>query len=160
MVKTAICGIAGEQIFSRQLKSAGLKQNSFDSKQLVEIAQSLPCGRHRLKTAMPCLLSEYGRQQGKQFKVNWQDVPANVILDYVFGVDVVINFRGWCIGIDITTNKSAIADKQAKLKKLQRLWSAIGIDYCAVAYVSSYCCTKQTTEALRQVLKGQSTINL
>ena len=158
MLAPNLCGYAGEQIFSRLLLAARLQLIEFDSVQLIEIAQSFPIGKERLVQAMPYLLSEYGRQAGKQFKIDWQNVPASVILDYVYGIDSIFNFRGWTIGIDVTVNPEAVYDKSQKLKRLKPLWSAIGIDYGAIALIHGNCTVKETTAALRLIIQGATVI--
>ncbi len=158
MLAPNICGYAGEQMFSRQLKAARLPKIEFDSVQLIEIAQSFSIGKERLVQAMPYLLSEYGRQAGKQFRIDWQNVPASVVLDYVYGIDSIFNFRGWTIGIDVTVNPNAIADKNAKIQRLKPLWSAIGVDYCAIALIHKNCSVEETTAALRLIIKGATVI--
>ena len=109
---------------------------------------------------MPYLLSEYGKQWGKKFIIDWQDVPASVILDYVYGIDQLFNFRGWTIGIDVTVNPNAIADKSDKLKRLKPLLSAIGIDFSAITLISKTCTTEETTVALRLIIKGSTVVEL
>ncbi len=158
MLAPNICGYAGEQMFSRLLLAARLPRVEFDSVELIEVAQSFSIGKKRLVQAMPYLLSEYGRQVGKQFKIDWQDVPASVILDYVYGIDSIFNFRGWTIGIDVTVNPEAIYDKSEKLKRLKSLWSAIGIDYGAIALIHRNCTVKETTAALRLIIQGATVI--
>lgn len=158
MLAPNICGYAGEQMFSRLLLAARLPRVKFDSVELIEIAQSFSIGKKRLVQAMPYLLSEYGRQVGKHFKIDWQDVPASVILDYVYGIDSIFNFRGWTIGIDVTINSEAIYGKSEKLKRLKPLWSAIGIDYGAIALIHRNCTVKETTAALRLIIQGATVI--
>lgn len=158
MITSQVCGYAGEQMFGRQLKAARLPRVEFDSVQLIEIAQSFSIGKERLVYAMPYLLSEYGRQVGKQFKIDWQNVPASVILDYVYGIDNIFNFRGWTIGIDVTVNPNAIADKSVKIQKLKPLWSAIGVDYGAIALISKSRSVRETTAALRLIIQGATVI--
>ena len=160
MLAQNICGYAGEQIFDKQLKAAKLPKVKFDSLQLIKIAQSSSIGQERISQAMPYLLSEYGRQAGKQFKIDWQNVPASVILDYVYGIDSIFNFRGWTIGIDVTVNLEAIYDKSQKLKRLKPLWSAIDIDYGAIALIHRNCTVKETTAALRLIIQGATVIEL
>ena len=160
MLAPNICGYVGEQIFDKQLKAAKLPKVKLDSLQLIKIAQSLSVGQERIRQAMPYLLSEYGKQLGKKFIIDWQDVPASVILDYVYGVDQLFTFRGWTIGIDVTVNSNAIADKSDKLKRLKLLLSAIGIDFSAIALISKTCTTEETTAALRLIIKGATVVEL
>ena len=158
MLASTICAYAGEQIFNQQLLAAKSQKIKFDSVQLIEVAQSLSIGKERINQAMPYLLSEYGRQVGKQFLIDWQDVPASVILDYVYGIDSLFTFRGWTIGIDVTVNPNVIADKSIKLQRLKPLWSAIGVDYCAIALITKSCSVEETTSALRLIIKGATVI--
>ena len=160
MLAPNICGYAGEQIFDKQLKAAKLSKVKFDSLQLIKIAQSSSIGQERISHAMPYLLSEYGKQCGKKFIIDWQDVPASVVLDYVYGIDQLFTFRGWTIGIDVTVNPNAIADKSDKLKRLKPLLSAIGIDFSAIALISKTCTTEETTVALRLIIKGSTVVEL
>lgn len=160
MLAQNICGYAGEQIFDKQLKAAKLPKVKLDSLQLIKIAQSSSIGQERISHAMPYLLSEYGKQWGKKFIIDWQDVPASVILDYIYGVDQLFAFRGWTIGIDVTVNPNAIADKSDKLKRLKPLLSAIGIDFSAIALISKNCTAQETTAALRLIIKGASVVQL
>ena len=158
MLASTICAYAGEQIFNQQLKASRLQKIELNSIELVKIAQSLSVGKERLDQAMPYLLSEYGRQIEKQFVINFQDVPASVILDYVYGIDNLFTFRGWTIGIDVTVNPHAIYDKSVKIQKLKPLWSAIGVDYCAIALITKSCSVEETTAILRLIIKGATII--
>ena len=158
MLASTICAYAGEQMFCQQLKAARLPKIEFDSVELIKIAESLLVGRERLIQAMPYLLSEYGRQVGRQFLLDWQDVPVSVVLDYVYGIDSLFVFRGWTIGIDVTVNPHAIYDKSVKIQKLKPLWSAIGVDCCAVALVTKSCSVEETTAILRLIIKGATII--
>ena len=158
MLASTICAYAGEQIFNQQLLATKLQKIKFDSGQLIEVAQSLTVGKERLIQAMPYLLSEYSRQVGRQFSIDWQNVPASVILDYVYGIDNLFTFRGWTIGIDVTVHPNAIADKSIKIQRLKPLWSAIGVDYCAIALVTKSCSVEETISALRLIVKGATVI--
>lgn len=157
----SICAYASEQIFSRQLRDAKLKQVEFDSKFLIEIAKRSFLGRERVSKALPYILSEYGKTINGKFKVNWQDVPSQVILDYVYGIDSTCNFRGWLIAIDITTNPTDVNFKVNKVEKLKPLWSAIGIDYCAVVCIQNEIEQYQSiTQLLKEVIKGETFVLL
>jgi hypothetical protein len=160
MLAPNICGYAGEQIFDRQLKAAKLQKIKFNATELIITAQSLPVGQERIRQALPYLLSEYGKQMGKKFMIDWQDVPASAILDYVYGIDSLFTFRGWNIAIDVTVNPNAIIDKSTKIQRLKPLWSAIGIDYGAIALIHRNCTVKETTAALRLIIQGATVIEL
>ena len=156
----AINGFAAEQIVARMLKRTKASKVSFNSHELIETARATEIGKARLAKAMPYLLSQYGRPVSKKYSINWASVPPQVILDLVFGLDHTFSWRGWMIGLDVTTDETAIADKQWKLQQLRPLWTAIGIDCVAVCYVSQSPQPEQLNNALKQIIKGQTLVSL
>ena len=138
----AVCtsGYVGEFTFCRLLRESKLPQVRFDSLQLIETAKQSKAGCERLSQALPYLRSEYGTQyrtpDGKyRIKLDWQNIPAEAILDKVYGLDAICSFRGWTIGIDVTTDPDALLEKKHKLNWLAPLWSEIGIDRVAVIHL-------------------------
>lgn len=135
-----IAGYVGEFCFSRLLAACKINSVSFDSLHLIKVARQSSIGRERIRLAQPYLLSEYGTpirdRDGKyQLELKWDLIPAQVILDRVYGLDAVINFRGWIIGVDITTDPEALIQKRQKLNFLAPLWKCIGIDCTAVIHL-------------------------
>ncbi len=133
-------GYVGEFRFNSLINNSRLQQVRFDSLQLIEAAEQSVIGIKRLHQASPYLRSEYGtavrtREGKNRIKLEWQHIPAEVILDKVYGLDAVINFRGWTIGIDVTTDPNALVQKRNKLNWLAPLWKSIGIDYIAVVHL-------------------------
>ena len=61
-------------------------------------------------------------------------VPPSEYLDMMFGLDMVINYRGWIIGIDVTLNAKALAAKQSKQRYLSDAYgpNGLGLDKWAV----------------------------
>lgn len=156
-----INGFAAESIVQRLAVQSGCKPIKFDPKQLVRIAKTTQLGWQRLKLALPYLISEYGRHTKKgKYTVEWNAVPAAVILDYVYGLDAVFLWRGWCIGIDATTNCNAIEEKQFKLQLLKPLYWALHIDSCAVAHINTNATKNKFVENLRCIIKGKTLIQL
>lgn len=164
----AVCtsGYVGEFAFGRLLVKCKLPQVRMKSIELVEIAKQFDCGCRRLSQALPYLRSEYGTQvrtpEGKyRVKLDWQNIPPEAILDKVYGLDAIIRFRGWTIGIDVTTNHKALLKKQKKLNWLTPLCKKSGIDHVAVIHlVMPEVKSAQTEQAssnliaeLRQVIK-------
>lgn len=132
---------AAEFAFDRLLNHANINSVKFDSLTLIKIAKQHQVGKIRLKLALPYLATEYGhsvrKEDGKYMtKIKWEDVPARVILDYVFGLDQVFNWRGHHIGVDVTANPETVYDKQGKLAGLRVLWQAIGVDRTSVFWVN------------------------
>ena len=158
-------GWVGENALNRAIASTStVKPVSFSNRQLLSLAKSTPIGRQRLKAAKPFLLSEFGipvkkeESQSYQLILDWETLPTNIILDYVFGLDAIVNFRGWFVGIDATTNPHAIDDKLGKLNWLKPLWKPLDIDLTAVCLMSNTGCDLVT--GLRQILKGDRAIQL
>ncbi len=140
-----INGFAAEQIILNFIKNSskikGFKIPS--SEKLIKIASSSKLGRKRIKSATPYLIKEFGvdyrHPKTNQLSriIDWKIVPNTIILDYIFGIDTVVNILGFVIAIDVTVNSSKIEEKQQKLTKLKPLWQLIGIDNACVCYVSN-----------------------
>jgi len=163
---TTLCGLAGENLFNQLVAACHkLKRVKFSSQKLIQVANNSAIGRQRLALSLPYLLAEYGipvRQENRYYlHLNWKSVPAEVILDYVYGIDSCVQLFGWIVALDITTNPNAVEAKQNKLQHLAPLWQALGIDRTAVFLMDKPCPRDRTTDlvtALRQVIKGQTSI--
>lgn len=84
-------------------------------------------------------------------------VPSGVVLDYAYGIDATINFRGHIIGIDITVNDSALQSKAQKLEQLRPLWSAAGIDACIALHIDPSTATPEALiAAIRTAIKSST----
>lgn len=140
-----INGFAGEQILSNLIKlTPKIKKFQIPSSlDLIKIASSSRLGRQRIKAAQPYLLSEFGvnyrEQQINKLTVilDWKLVPNTVILDYIFGIDAVVNILGYVVAIDVTVNPQEIENKQQKLTRLEPLWQQLGIDKACVCHLKS-----------------------
>ena len=138
-------GFAAEQrvfdLINKSRKIKGFKLPS--SEKLIKIASQSKLGRKRIKSATSYLLQEYGvdyrHPETNQLSriLDWEIVPNTVILDYVFGIDAVVNVLGFIIAIDVTINSNAIEKKQQKLSRLRPLWQQAGIDKACVCYFKS-----------------------
>ncbi|MGB5594573.1 MAG: hypothetical protein WBM62_11145, partial [Crocosphaera sp.] len=75
-------------------------------------------GRQRIKSAQPHIMKKYSvdyrNAETNQLTrvIDGKLVPSIVILDYIFGIDIVVNILGFVIAIDITANPNTIEDKQ------------------------------------------------
>ncbi|MGB5592485.1 MAG: hypothetical protein WBM62_00400 [Crocosphaera sp.] len=158
-------GFAAEQILFNLLNNSskikGFKIPS--SEELIKIASNCQLGRQRIKSAQPHIIKEYGidyrNSQTSQLTrvIDWKLVPSSVILDYIFGIDAVVNILGFVIAIDVTANPNAIEDKQLKLTKLKTLWKQIGIDQACVCYVNNANSTN-LWQSLKSVTKQSQVI--
>ena len=114
-----INGFAAEQILfnliNNSSKIKGLKLPS--SEELITIASSCKLGRQRIFSATPYLLQEYGidyrNAQTNQLTtvIDWKLVPSRVILDYIFGIDIVVSILGFVVAIDARANASKMWGK-------------------------------------------------
>lgn len=168
-----IDGFGAEQIFCRLVHSAKLQLVQFDSLALVKIALHFPIGVARMQKALALgSLKAYAPSQ-RNWKtanareiiaaVNWRNVPAQEILDAVFGLDCCVNFRGWFLGIDITACSDRADDKIFYLKRgaLRPLWDAIGVERIAIAHVTNATAEPdKLVEQLRAVLKGAEVVQI
>ena len=163
-------GYVGEFSFARLLFASKIPPCKFDSLHLIKVAEQSKIGLARIAQAKPYLISEYGTPTRKpdgsyRIELDWKQVPSQVILDKVYGLDAVISFRGWCIGIDVTTNGEALIEKRQKLQWLTPLWQGIGIDHVVVIYLllrkqsnDVKESTAELTNVLRIVIKNQKKI--
>lgn len=164
-------GQVAEYAWSRLLKSASISTVQFDSLTLINIAKQSELGKRRIKFALSYILKEYGhsvRQLDGTFKtkVSWSNVPASVILDYIYGIDSVFSYRGWVLAVDVTVNEDSIRDKQGKLEGLRPMWSAIGIDKVAIAHLvmpddrPALAEVGTATAVVKAVMKGEQIVKV
>lgn len=156
-----VAGFIGEFSFARLLTACQLPQCKFDSLHLIKVAERSEIGIVRIAQAKPYLISEYGTPTRSsdgvyRIKLDWEQVPSQAILDKVYGLDAVISFRGWCIGIDVTTNPQTLIEKRQKLQWLAPLWQGIGIDHVVVIHLllrKQFCEIKEPNAELTNVLR-------
>lgn len=126
-------GIAAEYTLARLLKQLKCKPVQFSSIALIKIAEKQSVGQRRIKQAAKFLINEYGtthrRPNGQLYRVlDWSNVPPTEVLDRVFGIDALVNYRGWVIAFDATVNPDSLQSKQSKMSMLNDLYQSIGID--------------------------------
>ena len=152
-----IAGFAAESILLKLIKGCP-KFKPFklpDSHTLISIAQSTKIGRRRLELARPYLASEYGISSNQN---EWYRVPGAALLDYIFGLDRVVNILGYTVAIDVTANPEAIEEKVAKLQQLKPLWEALGIDRACICHVSQGQSQTSLWDSLKATLKSEQVI--
>ena len=173
---TYLTGCAGEKILADTLISAGCKPIRLNSTELIKTACSFHLGVKRFQKAMPDFLDLYSHllksqpltwekipQQNTQEYIlslfHWSKVPGAIIVDWIFGCDFLGNYRGYILGFDSTTRKSAVSEKSIKVQqgRLKPLWQAIGIEQFAIAFVHSPVRVPATTikPQLSRVIKGK-----
>ena len=149
-----ICGFAAETLLHQKIKACPqfkpFKLPSSDA--LIKMALATQLGRNRLALAQPHLEKEYRLNHQKP---EWEVVPAQIILDYVFGIDNIVCFLGYAVAIDVTTNPNAIDEKVNKLQALKPLWQQLGIDRACICHVSQGQSTSSLWDSLKQTIKTQ-----
>lgn len=139
-MNTTISGIAAESQFLLAIKnSSKIKFWQLPStSKLLKIAQSSSFGRRRLAMAIPQLQREYGlpvrnsQTQQSTLSFSWEDVPPSVVLDKIYGIDVIVCILGYVVAIDVTTDPKICQQKKAKLTQLRPLLDQLGIDSVGV----------------------------
>lgn len=110
----------------------------FSIEQLQEIAaECIPAGR---KATAERYLQE----------IHGEHIPPSEYLDRVFGLDMVITYRGWVIGLDVTLDPGALAGKQRKQQYLAGAYAKLGLDKWGV--IVAPCPDLKAT--LSQIIKG------
>ena len=61
-------------------------------------------------------------------EIHGHNIPLSEYLDRVFGLDLVIQYRGWTIGLDVTLDRSALEGKQRKQAYLSDAYARLGLD--------------------------------
>jgi hypothetical protein len=65
-------------------------------------------------------------------QIHGGSIPPSEYLDRVFGLDMVILYRGWTIGLDVTLDPAALVAKQRKQAYLASAYQKLGLDKWAV----------------------------
>lgn len=120
MVYASLAALTAEHDLQTQAKMVNAKPVYFDLDFLREVAaECVPASRKAE--------AEYHLTQ-----IHGLNIPPTEYLDRVFGLDLVIQYRGWCIGLDVTLNAEALAAKQRKQAWLASSYRALGLDKWAV----------------------------
>lgn len=68
-------------------------------------------------------------QKLRQEGINLSDLPKNILLDRMLGIDALFTFRGKNYAVDVTSGKSSvIISKDRKFKTMEALYKQLGID--------------------------------
>jgi hypothetical protein len=65
-------------------------------------------------------------------QIHGECIPPSEYLDRVFGLDLVINYRGWLIGLDVTLDPVALPGKRRKQAYLADAYQKLGLDKWSV----------------------------
>jgi hypothetical protein len=83
-------------------------------------------------------------------EIHGEHIPPSEYLDRVFGLDRVITYRGWVIGLDVTLDPGALEGKQRKQAYLSDAYAKLGLDKWGV--IVAPCTDLKAT--LSAIIKG------
>jgi hypothetical protein len=77
-----------------------------------------------------------------EHKPNLAKAEPNQVIDWAFGLDYILLLpSGEKVGLDLTLNGEAVEGKTSKLKKLAKLWGALGVTHVAtICYTLPQAC--------------------
>jgi hypothetical protein len=155
-----INGYAAEMMLHKAiLDSKKTHLVNLDGSVLADAIEGDWAGLKYLRLAEPQLISEFGsfnRIDGRSFYAvpELKDLPQVTILDYVLGVDYLVNYAGHIIGVDATVNASAVVSKLRKKRELGRVFAALGVDKTLVLVVTKEFDTKNLHDVFREVIRS------
>jgi hypothetical protein len=134
----SLAALIAEHNIMSQAKEIKAKPVYFSLEQLQAVAaECVPAGR---KATAERYLTE----------IHGAHIPPSEYLDRVFGLDLVINYRGWLIGLDVTLDPSALPGKQRKQQYLSDAYARLGLDKWGVIFAP--CADLKTT--LSSIIKS------
>jgi hypothetical protein len=134
----SLAALTAEHNVVTQARSLKAKPVYFSLEQLQEIAAE--CIPAQMKATAESYL----------YQIHGEVIPPSEYLDRVFGLDLVINYRGWLIGLDVTLDPGALAAKQRKQQYLAGAYAKLGLDKWGV--IVAPCTDLKAT--LSQIIKG------
>ena len=109
-----------------QAASSSKKIHEITLKNVIAKCKLSPIGRKHYKSAYQFLVEDFGSTtyDGRTKITSLDDnlVPEKVATDLILGLDLVINFLGYKIGIDITTHESFLGKKLHKQRSLAKVY--------------------------------------
>jgi len=134
----SLAALTAEHNVMSQAKEIKARPVYFSLEQLQAVAaECIPAGR---KATAERYLTE----------IHGEHIPPSEYLDRVFGLDMVITYRGWVIGLDVTLDPGALEGKQRKQAYLSDAYAKLGLDKWGV--IVAPCTDLKAT--LSQIIKG------
>ena len=143
-------GYAAEALVTRLCSQAKCKRQPIPStRQMVEVLQQTTFGKARLGNCQKWLMREFS-QDGS---FSYEDVPASEFLDRVLAIDLLVNYMGYTIGIDVTVNGSPakLESKFQTHKFLRKAYKALGFDKVITLQIEK---EPITAEELREAIRA------
>ena len=112
----SLAALTAEHNVMSQAKEIKAKPVYFTTEELQAVAsECVPAGRKA--TAERYL-----------YEIHGEVIPPSEYLDRVFGLDLVINYRGWVLGLDVTLDPGALPGKLRKQQYLAGAYAKLGLD--------------------------------
>ncbi len=153
-------GYAAEMNLHRAILDS--KKTNFidlDGSFLADAIESDWAGLKHLKSAEINLIEEFGVFEqigGRSFLTipDLKDLPQVTILDYVLGVDYLINYAGYIVAIDVTVNVNSVAKKLRKKRELTRVFMTLGVDKTLILVANESFDVEDLHDVLKEVVRS------
>lgn len=153
-ITNTLNGFAAECKAQSLLKAAKCTRVEFTTYQILSVLSQTHLGQQRLDQAERYLLLEYGTEYSDgEVQLDFNSVPADVLLDYVLACDLAICYKGWKFAIDITTDVEAVDQKVRKGKKLLPILKQLDFDFHLTIYMEDRFTSQDLKDALDGVIK-------
>jgi|GEM_PF-2658659 len=118
-------------------------------------------GRRHYESAFSFLCEDYGNisfEGNKRVSVlDESAVPEGIAADLILGLDVVISFLGYTIGIDITVNENSTGRKLKKKQSLSDVYKKdFEIDFTIILIATERFTSTDLETLLKQAIKDGS----
>ncbi len=135
-----------------------------DNALLAETIETTVAGMRHFRKAELSLLQEYGIQQIqdgiRSFRLSpLAELPQVTLLDYVLGIDALVNYMGHVIAIDITVNPESIGWKHRKKRELNGVYQQLGIDHTLILMITKDFNSQDLEQILGSIVKDKELPN-
>jgi hypothetical protein len=127
------------------------------TREMVQVLESTTFGRARLGTCQKWLMREFS-QDGR---FSYEMVPPSEFLDRVLGIDLLVNYMGYIVAIDVTVNGSSakLESKFQTHKFLRKAYKALGFDKVLTLQIEKEPLTaEELREAIRLAVKSEGLV--
>lgn len=115
-------GMAAQQQFRKLIvdcKRVSFTETSFTKEEATDNLKKLNMVRYE-----ECL---YGVK--KEFGEDWEETTTKFdIIDSFYGIDFLINYKGYIFAIDVTSNPNEVNDKLTKMNSLKQVYNNLFLD--------------------------------
>jgi hypothetical protein len=156
MNSTQLSGIAAECKMQRLIKAAACKPQTISTQSVLQVLESSPLGRTRLRLAERYLLLEYGMEGPDGITLDFNSLPSGILLDYALCTDHLFMHKGYVFAVDVTTDVSKVPEKMEKAESVFPLLQSLGVDFHLTILVEDKFTSDDLREQLSKVIKQHS----